>query len=121
MAYAYCKHLNTDDAQRGSSYALDNLVHLLTLRAEIQCTKWVSILPAVRYSKRAGFYTSIATGIATSYPDNLSLDLRTIVHLPAVELFVEASNLLDAKRVDIGEVPLPGRWLSCGATYRLNW
>lgn len=121
MAYAYCKHLNTDDAQRGSSYALDNLVHLLTLRAEIPCTKWVSILPAVRYSKRAGFYTPIATGIATSYPDNLSLDLRTIVHLPAVELFVEASNLLDAKRVDIGEVPLPGRWLSCGATYRLNW
>ena len=121
LAYAYCKHLNAKNTQRGSSYALDNLLHLFTFRAEIPCTRWVSFFPALRYSKRAGVYTSFETGMATNYPDNLSIDLRATAHLPAVEFFVEALNLLDAKRVDIGDVPLPGRWLSCGVTYRMNW
>ena len=121
VAYANCKHLATDGAQRGSSYALDNLLHLFTLRAVVPCTRWVSVFPSIRYAQRAGNYISNATGLPTRYPANLSVDLRAVVHLTSVEFFVEASNLLDAQRVDIGDVPLPGRWLSCGVTYRMNW
>ncbi len=121
LSYAYCKHLHKDKGERGTSYALDNLEHLLTARAEIPVTKWVTFHPALRYSRRHGKYTPFNTTTAIPYPDNLSLDLRGTLHLSQVDLYAEVTNMLDAQRVDIGDVPLPGRWISIGAQYQMNW
>ena len=124
VAYAYCKNLSDKAEGRGASYAYDNLLHLATLQAEIPCTRWVTLQPSVRYAQRDGEYTPYSpTPGATprAYPANVSLDLRLTCHVPSVDLFVEGSNLLDAERVDIGDVPLPGRWLTFGLQYQLGW
>ena len=124
MAYAYCKNLSDKEEGKGASYTYDNLLHLATLRAEVPCTRWVSLLPSVRYAQRDGKYTPYsATPGATprAYPANVSVDLRVTCHVPSVDLFVEGTNLLDAERVDIGNVPLPGRWLTFGLQYQMGW
>ncbi len=124
VAYAYCKNLSDKEEGKGASYTYDNLLHLATLRAEVPCTRWVSLLPSVRYAQRDGKYTPYsATPGATprSYPANVSVDLRVTCHVPSVDLFVEGTNLLDAERVDIGNVPLPGRWLTFGLQYQMGW
>ena len=121
VAYAYCKNLSEKAEGKGASYAYDNLLHLATLRAEIPCTRWVTLHSSLRYAQRDGKYTSFATKKETRYPAHVSFDVRVTCHVPAVDLFVEGSNLFDAQRVDIGDVPLPGRWISCGVQYRLGW
>lgn len=121
IAYAYSQHLDKQKESRAASYALDNLKHLLTLRAAIPCTHWITFTPALRYAQRAGSYPDLTAKQPIAYPANICIDLRTSLHIAAFDFFLEANNLLDAQRIDLGNVPLPGRWLLGGMQYNINW
>jgi iron complex outermembrane receptor protein len=85
-----------------SAYALANLVHQIQLSVY---HKWVDPLQhswQLRYEERNG------------EEGHFIVDTRIRLNLTVVSIFAEASNLFDAKYMDIKSLPLPGRWVRAG-------
>lgn len=119
-AYAYNHVGSPTPRPQGGSYAFDNLTHSASLRAVVPIWRLFTVDAALRYSQRAGTYIEYTTKTPTSYPPALTLDLRAARQWQQWTFFVEAANVLDARLVDLGNVPLPGRWVSAGASFTLN-
>ncbi len=66
------------------------------------------------YRDRIGFYTVSATNVQRSYNPFWITDFRLTWNKKRVKIFTEASNLLDEKYSDIGELIQPGRWVKGG-------
>lgn len=104
MQYTY---LDSDKStgEYESKYALDHLKHQAT--ANIRWT-WIS---------------NISQSLKMRYLDRLSgdeyfvTDTRLTWKYEPVSLFVEITNLFDESYVEIGTVPMPGRWLRVGLKY----
>ena len=88
-----------------SKYVLDHLRHQVIMKASLI---WLSDLRqswTVRYLMRPGGdeFTVVDTRLSFKYRQ--------------AELFVEASNLFDASYVEVGSIPMPGRWLRAGLKF----
>jgi outer membrane receptor protein involved in Fe transport len=67
---------------------------------------------------RAGSYV-MASGELMPYLPFTTVDLRASYRLGELLLFADGMNLLNARVMDHGNLPLPGRWLKFGL--RLEW
>ena len=95
---------NTEAVQ--SRYALDVLNHQLILGADHRI--WRSL----RHSLRAR-YLERAT-----LKDYFLLDSRLYYQTKRLNLYAEATNLTNTQYTEAGYVPMPGRWLRLGVSYR---
>ncbi|NIA30831.1 MAG: TonB-dependent receptor [Actinobacteria bacterium] len=49
---------------------------------------------------------------------NMLVDTRLYLDYKNLEFYVQASNLFDAKYVEMGFIPMPGRWIIAGLNFR---
>ncbi len=98
-----------------SAYVLDYLRHKLVAGITIPIHKKADITLMTTYQARAGTFTSFTTNSEVSYDPFILVDaLLNISITEAVRISADISNLLNTGYVDIGNVPVPGRWIRAG-------
>jgi len=100
-------YLTSDKSAEGfeSKYVLDYLEHQSILKIDYK------IIDSVRGNWKMRYEDRVQSD------EHLLVDARIAWEFGPLELFAEASNLLDTEYEDIGSVPMPGRWLRGGVTY----
>ncbi|MCW0481764.1 TonB-dependent receptor plug domain-containing protein [Gaoshiqia sediminis] len=107
-----------------SNYALDNLKHKLVIHLDHAIWKNVFASWKFRFQDRNGSYERFENAQyvgEASYDPFWLTDLKVYYRSEAAQVYVTASNLFDQRYVDLGNVVQPGRWLSCGIKYRINF
>lgn len=121
LSYSFT-HLTRVQAELNSRYLLDNLRHKVVAAANIHLYKRFFISLTSSYQKRNGTYLlyDALTGSSTEQPYKpfFLLDARLAYSLWRFSIFVDATNILDARYMDIGNVIQPGRWLMAGFEFR---
>ncbi len=51
---------------------------------------------------------------------NILVDVRLYFNYKNLEFFMEATNLFNTKYVEMGFIPMPGRWIMAGINFRLS-
>jgi vitamin B12 transporter len=92
----------TDDM---SKYAIEALRHQLLAQIGIEKDNWFAHVN-MRYLSRI------------SYKDYILIDVRIGKQWKGWTCFVDGTNLLNVVYVEVGAVPLPGRWMNIGLQYK---
>lgn len=113
LGYTY---LSGDTASTGfeSNYALDFLQHQFNAVLFQQISERISVQWNATYQQRLGGYFSPEAGAEVSFDPVFLLDVRVNHRAGIFDVFVEVANLFNRTYVDIGNVPMPRRWLRAG-------
>ena len=120
LNYAYLKADKSSD-EFMSRYVLDILKNKADLLIYHQIWRNFSASWAFSYQDREGGYykyvNSVSETTETPYTPFVQMDLQLNYTHKNWKIFAEASNLLDNKYVDYGNVPQPGRWIRIGIRF----
>lgn len=111
------------DANSGeldSYYALDYLKHNLSFSMRHNLGKSFRLSWAIRYQNRVGTYNNFATSSIRNYPDYWLCDAQLSYVNRGLKIYVDASNVFNAKYIDIANVEQPGCWCGCGVSYKFK-
>lgn len=114
--------MDADNTSNGfeSNYALDFISHKVTLSADLIIIPDMRLgLMVYRQQRRGGFVKPRQTA-ETPFEAFTSADLRCSYLAGAFTFIAEARNLFNVPVMDIGNVQLPGRWLSAGIRVELK-
>lgn len=103
-----------------SYYSLDFVKHNLRFGINNQIISKLSLNTQFNWQERAGEYKDVA-GVAHSYKPFWLIDLKLSWTDDSYSIYVEGNNIFNKDNVDIGNVPQPGRWISAGFNYKLNF
>lgn len=106
-----------------SKYLLDYLKHKLDIRVSHVIIKNLSAGWMISYQDRNGTFTvweGNKYGSEINYEPLLLVDGRINWQVQQLNLFVQASNLLNRKYYDYGNVEQPGIWAKAGLSVRLG-
>lgn len=114
-------YMDADNKSDGfeSNYALDFVNVKLSGSADIRITDQVNISLVVIRQQRRGGYIAPGKSTETAFEPFFQADLRCSWVKNGWTIFAEGRNLLNAAVMDLGNVQLPGRWLSAGL--RFEW
>ncbi len=107
-----------------SNYVLDNLKHKIVFGVSQNVTKNLNLNLKLVYQDREGTYTAFENGNwgnEVEYKPFVLMDGKVNYTLKNITFFVSASNLLDKKYYDIGNVIQPGRGIKSGISWHLNF
>ena len=90
-----------------SRYVIESLRHQFTANVRTELLHHFSISAAARYCMRI------------NYKDYTIIDARIAYRQSRYQIYADANNLLDVTYVEAGAVPMPGRWLTVGASVKL--
>ncbi len=113
LSYAYA----TASKESGvylSKYVLDYLHHQLTLGVQHLLPGPVEAYWQLAFRDRAGAYTSYPSDDKTPYPPFFLANVRFTYRLKHVFLFLNVSNIFNTSYMNIGNLPMPGRWITGG-------
>jgi iron complex outermembrane receptor protein len=113
-SYSYTR-LNKSSNEMISKYALDYLKHKLAVRLEHKIYKNFGASWQFTLQKRNGNYKNINNEIVDYQLFGL-FDGRIYWQNQTLKIFVEATNILNAKYYDIGGIIQPERWVKAGAS-----
>lgn len=113
--YAY-SHLEKGTIDVLSYYVLDNLKHKLDFQIEHRIWQKISASWRISYQDRNGMRTQ-----TEPYKPFWIVNSRISWKSRDTEIYASASNLFDKKYYDLGPVEQPGRWISLGISYQLNF
>lgn len=115
-------HLAKVSGELVSRYVLDNLKHKVTLGATWVFWEHVHLSLRATAQDRNGNYQAYDPNTGTYTPEPFEpfalLDLKAGYSLGSLFFFAEASNLFDTPYRDMGNLPLPGRWIMAGMEIR---
>ncbi len=100
-----------------SNYALDYLRHKVDIVLAMPITNRTGVHTTAIWQDRAGSFLLYEDGEFTEirdYEPFWRFNLKLYYDIGPTRFFGEASNLLDVRHADIGNVPQPGRWLRGG-------
>ncbi|PKP22518.1 MAG: TonB-dependent receptor [Bacteroidetes bacterium HGW-Bacteroidetes-21] len=97
-----------------SLYALDYLGQKYTLTVQHKLYKNFSASWTLMYQQRMGTYTEFSSNDEKPYPDVVTLDGRISWNYKIFQVYADASNILNNSYMDIGNIPMPGRWFRMG-------
>lgn len=121
--YAY-NNIEKGESDYFSNYVLDNLKHKLVISLDHAIYKKLGASWKFRYQKRNGSYSQFEdaqlVGEADYEPFWLT-DLKVYYRTKAAQVYFTASNLFDQSYIDMGNIHQPGRWLSFGVRYQLDF
>jgi len=103
-----------------SAYVLDYLKHKLNIEIEHSLYKDLRASWKITFQDRAGTYTDFTTGLEKPYEPLVLINSRLFLNKETFTIFVEASNLLNTRYFDMGNVRMPGRWILLGGTLNLD-
>ncbi len=99
-----------------SYYVLDNLKHKFDLEVNHKIWNRLKGSWRISYQERNGMRTT-----TEPYKPFWLVNTRLMWKTPSAEIYVMASNLLNTTYYDLGPVEQPGRWISIGFNYQLNF
>ena len=102
-----------------SKYVLDYLRHQLTLSLTHHLAGPVSVSWHLRLQDRAGTYTAYPSGVETPYDTFFLTDVRLRMERKHIKVSLDIRNLFDTDYMDLGNLPMPGRWISGSFIVRL--
>ncbi len=121
--YAF-NSLDKGESNYLSSYVLDNLNHKLVFSLDHSIWRKIYASWKVSYQDRNGSYAQFEettyVGEAEYNPFWLT-DAKIYYKSDAVQIYLTVSNLLNKSFVDLGNVEQPGRWISMGLKYHLDF
>jgi iron complex outermembrane receptor protein len=120
--YSYIDVKNATEGYE-TKYALDNLKHKLSMSLNHKIYKSLSMTWKASYQDRNGEYLAYdedGNSSQKEYDPFTVVDTRLSWERKVYTLYVEATNLLDTKYNDFGNVTQPGRWIKAGAKFKLN-
>ncbi len=123
LSYTYIYSDKQEDETYISRYVLDHLENNLKIELIHSIYKELKIGYNVSYNKRKGQYISYINntkGVYTSFPDYFLLDIRLSYQFRTLMLYVEASNILNQRYYDFGDLVQPGIWIKGGFTCKIN-
>lgn len=98
-----------------SAYVLDHLRHKIVASVTIPIYRTAEMVLLSVYQDRAGTFTSASPDTEIPYDPFLLVDIGTNFQLiKGFALSIEISNLFNTSYADIGNVPVPGRWIKAG-------
>jgi iron complex outermembrane receptor protein len=121
IQYTYI-HSDKESMGYQSRYVLDHLTHHFLLQLNHKIIKGLELDYAFSVNKRKGEYTSYKenpAGSSLPYPAYCLLDLRLRYTYKVATFYVEASNVLNVKYFDIGDLEQSGIWAKAGVSVSL--
>ncbi|RAJ80279.1 iron complex outermembrane receptor protein [Chitinophaga dinghuensis] len=97
-----------DTHNKISRYVIESLRHQFIAGARTNIAGHFSVSANMRYCKRI------------NYKDYTLIDARIAYHQPRFKIYADATNLLDVTYIEAGAVPMPGRWMTLGASFKLK-
>ena len=113
--YAY-SHLEKGTNNVFSYYVLDNLKNKLDFEIEHRIWQKIAASWRISYQDRNGMRTP-----TEPYKPFWIVNSRISWKSRDTEFYASASNLFNKKYFDLGPVEQPGRWISLGISYQLNF
>lgn len=101
--------IETDEDIKFSRYALDNLKHQFIAGLDLKLVANLYSNIQFRYNDRVNL------------DDYSLLDLRLSWRAPKLNIFAEATNLLDKEYKETNLVTMPGRWIRAGVSYTFTY
>jgi iron complex outermembrane receptor protein len=124
IAYVFVKY-QTDSNENKSYYVLANLKHKLSLGITHAIYKNFRATWNLSYQERNGAYDNFSIDplhpVETKYTPFYLLDGRIFYQTKWLKIFAEASNILNANYVDLGNIAQPGRWFKAGIEVNVGW
>ena len=123
VSYSYLE-LDKGENNFHSNYVLDNLKHKFDATIHHSIWKQFAANWQLSWQDRNGTYTKFEHGQyvgETEYDPFWLANLKIVWKNRNMEVYSVVSNLFDAKYNDIGNVRQPGRWVSFGISYKLNF
>lgn len=96
-----------------SMYVLDYLRYKETISGTVGLIKNVLLNVRGCYQDREGTYTN-PSGVEVAYDPFFTLDAKLMYTYKNISTFAEASNLLNKRYYDLGNIPQPMRWFKAG-------
>jgi len=123
MNYAW-NSLDKGSSNYLSNYVLDNLKHKLVF--SLDHVIWRNIYAGwkVRFQDRNGSYAKYENTEYVGeqeYKPFWLTDLKVYYKNRSMQVYCSVSNLFNQSYVDLGNVAQPGRWISAGFSYQLNF
>jgi len=113
----FINHLNKTDNVFLSQYVLDYLRYKGVLSTTFQFNQQLRANLTFVYQKREGSYIDFLSGKETTYKDFLTVDGKLSYTIKAFEVYLNTSNITHVHYLDIGNIPMPGRWFRAGIAY----
>lgn len=104
-----------------SNYVLDHLRHKLDLGLTHAVSPKAGLSWKLSWQDREGGFMLYRDGVFEAlqeFEPVWMVDVKAFYHLRNLQLFAEASNLLDSRVVSVANVPQPGRWMRIGLLFR---
>lgn len=115
--------LNVDARNAETKYINDNLKHNLSFKLSHTIYKKLYADWGVHFQDRAGYYTIYENkvwGKEKAYKPYWIVNLKTGWKNNQWNIYTEIFNALNQEHFDISNVPQPGIWVQCGATFKLE-
>jgi vitamin B12 transporter len=90
-----------------SRYVIESLRHQFTANIRTELLQHFSISAGARYCMRI------------NYKDYTVIDARIAYKRSRYQIYADANNLLDVTYIEASAVPMPGRWMTLGASVKL--
>lgn len=103
-----------------SAYVLDHLRHKVTAGVSHKLPGNIKMSWHIRYEERAGTYTEFPSGNEKPYEPFWIADAKVLYSKGDLSVFLETSNIFNARYADIGNIPQPGRWLISGISLKIR-
>jgi vitamin B12 transporter len=101
-----------------SAYVLDHLRHKIVTGLTVPLYSSAELVIMSVYQDRAGSYTNFGSGTEVPYDPFLLADVSTNFRISKEFTFsLQVSNLFNTSYTDIGNVPVPGRWIKGGISF----
>ncbi len=117
---------STDNNNFDTKYSLNYLKHNLIINLNQTIYKNLKLLWSFRYQDRAGSYLKYDFNINDYIGDQefdpyWLFDAKISYRFSIVNVFAEASNILNKSYSDIGNIAMPGRWFKAGFNVKFDY
>ncbi len=101
-----------------SAYVLDHLKHKLVSGIVLPLHKSAELVMMAVYQERAGTYTEVLSGGEVGYDPFVLVDMGVNIRIiNNLGFSAEVNNFFNTVYADIGNIPVPGRWIKAGVNY----
>lgn len=107
-----------------SNYVLDNLKHKLVFNLDHAIVGNLHANWKFRFQDRNGSYAKYTDAVYVGEEDYKPFwltDLKVFYKTPSAQIYCTVSNLFDQRYFDLGNLIQPGRWISAGVSYKLDF
>jgi iron complex outermembrane receptor protein len=100
---------------------MDYLKHKAGIQLSHKISTHSGAVWCVSWQDRSGSFMDYQSGTQREYPSFLIADLRFNYHIKRLIIYTEASNIFNTPYFDLGNVPLPGRWIKAGINFTFTY